>query len=46
MSSPGTYTYEDLRYFFDTIRIVNKNREDVTHNYEIDFSQIDAYEII
>ena len=46
MSSPGTYTYEDLRYFFDTIRIVNKNGEDVTHNYEIDFSQIDAYEII
>ena len=46
MSSPGTYTYEDLRYFFDTIRIVNKNGEDVTHNYEIDFSQIDDYEII
>lgn len=46
MSSLGTYTYDDLRYFFDTIRIVNKNGEDVTHNYEIDFSQIDAYEII
>lgn len=46
MSSPGIYTYEDLKYFFDSIKIVSKNGVDVTKNYIIDYTYFETYIII
>ena len=46
MSSPGIYTYEDLKYFFDSIKIVSKNCVDVTKNYIIDYTYFETYIII
>lgn len=46
MIEKGTYNYEELKYFFDTIKVLDKDGNDVTSNYELDFTYFENYIIV